>query len=136
MLLSIRPVQELANNRIDLIVLAIDSRLPLTRQIGYAALIASQEIDGTWSLATKSVASLQDFVAAVPMVRDPALRAALYPKVKTLLAGLPPELAKTVPDGNPVVGRYVRIELPGKQRTLTLAEVEVFSDGANVARIG
>ena len=30
-------------------------------------------------------------------------------------------------------GRYVRVELPGKQRTLTLAEVEVLSDGKNVA---
>jgi putative heme-binding domain-containing protein len=35
-----------------------------------------------------------------------------------------------------VNGRYVRVELPGKQRTLTLAEVEVFSDGINVARRG
>ncbi len=45
------------------------------------------------------VASLQDFVAAVPMIRDPAARAALYPKVKALLDGLPPELAKTVETG-------------------------------------
>ena len=35
-----------------------------------------------------------------------------------------------------VMGRFVRIELPGPQRTLTLAEVEVFSDGRNVARQG
>ena len=70
------------------------------------------------------------------MVRDPALRAALYPKVKALLGGLPPDLAKTVGAGKAVTGRYVRIELPGKQRTLTLAEVEVFSDGVNVARKG
>ena len=35
-----------------------------------------------------------------------------------------------------MTGRYVRIELPGKQRTLTLAEVEVYSDGKNVARKG
>jgi plastocyanin len=35
-----------------------------------------------------------------------------------------------------VSGRYVRVELPGRQRTLTLAEVQVFSDGANVALKG
>jgi putative heme-binding domain-containing protein len=35
-----------------------------------------------------------------------------------------------------MLGRYVRIELPGPQRTLTLAEVEVYSDGRNVARHG
>ena len=34
------------------------------------------------------------------------------------------------------MGRYVRIEIPGKKKTLTLAEVEVFSDGRNVARQG
>ncbi|CAN5909719.1 hypothetical protein BH11VER1_BH11VER1_09710 [soil metagenome] len=32
--------------------------------------------------------------------------------------------------------RYVRIELPGEKRTLTLAEVEVISGGENVARKG
>ena len=30
--------------------------------------------------------------------------------------------------------RYVRIELPGKKRILTLAEVEIFSGGKNIAR--
>ena len=34
------------------------------------------------------------------------------------------------------VARYVRIELPGKSRTLQLAEVEVFSGGKNVASGG
>jgi putative heme-binding domain-containing protein len=70
------------------------------------------------------------------MVRDPGARAALYPKVKALLGGLPPELAKTVETGKLVSGRYVRIELPGKQRTLTLAEVQVMSGGTNVALRG
>ena len=32
--------------------------------------------------------------------------------------------------------RFVRIELPGKGRTLTLAEVEVMSDGKNIGRSG
>ncbi len=32
--------------------------------------------------------------------------------------------------------RYVRIELPGEGRILTLAEVEVFSEGKNIARDG
>ena len=34
------------------------------------------------------------------------------------------------------VGRYVRIELPGQNRILTLSEVEVVSGGQNVARKG
>ncbi|HMO36197.1 MAG TPA: discoidin domain-containing protein, partial [Gemmatales bacterium] len=36
----------------------------------------------------------------------------------------------------PVLGRYVRIELPGKMKALTLAEVEVYSQGKNIARQG
>ncbi|MEM7391767.1 MAG: DUF1553 domain-containing protein, partial [Verrucomicrobiota bacterium] len=34
------------------------------------------------------------------------------------------------------VGRFVRIDLPGRNRILTLAEVEVMSGGKNVARTG
>lgn len=36
----------------------------------------------------------------------------------------------------PILGRYVRIELPGASEILSLAEVEVFGDADNVARRG
>lgn len=36
----------------------------------------------------------------------------------------------------PVRGRFIRIELPGNNRILSLAEVEAFSEGANVATRG
>ena len=39
-------------------------------------------------------------------------------------------------EAKPPMGRYVRIELPGEGRLLQLAEVEVFSAGANVAPRG
>src|SRR5205807_2623820 len=83
-----------------------------------------------------SVPTLRDLVTAMPLLSDASLRAALYPKVLPLLDGLPSSLA--VSRGKPTngtPGRYVRIEIPGKQ-TLTLAEVEVYSDGRNVARQG
>ncbi len=38
----------------------------------------------------------------------------------------------TLPEG-PVTGRYLRIELPGKQKILSLAEVEVFQGDRNIA---
>src|SRR5262249_38174615 len=47
---------------------------------------------------------------------------------------LPKELAGAA--GKAPKARYVRVELPGRQRTLTLAEVQVFSDGVNVALKG
>ena len=136
-LLTSRPQTELLAARADLEALAAKGRTATTRQMGYVALVAADgDIEKSWTLATKSIAALQDFVNAVPMVRDPAARAALYPKVKALLTGLPPDLAKSVENGKSVKGRYVRIELPGKQRTLTLAEVQVMSEGANVALKG
>ncbi len=35
-----------------------------------------------------------------------------------------------------LVGRYVRVDLPGERRILALAEVEVFRDGENIATTG
>src|SRR5262249_4054492 len=40
------------------------------------------------------------------------------------------------PDGRRLAGRYVRLELPGKDRILSLAEVQVFDRDDNLARRG
>ncbi len=134
-LLTARPAAELTGVRADIEKLALSANQPVIRQIGFVALI---NIDGSadkaWTLALKSAAALRDLVSAVPLIADPSLRATLYARVEPLLDGLPKELAG--PSGKEVLGRYVRIELPGNQRTLTLAEVEVFSGGRNVARQG
>jgi putative heme-binding domain-containing protein len=136
-LLTNRSPAELAEVRPDLEQLATQSALPVTRELGYVALIAADgNVDRAWSLATRSVTSLRDLVLAMPLIRDPGQRASLYPKVEPLLAGLPKELASSAGNGKMVSGRYVRIELPGRSRCLTLAEVEVYSDGRNVARQG
>jgi hypothetical protein len=39
-------------------------------------------------------------------------------------------------EGRPVAGRFVRVEVPGDGKILSLAEVQVFSGGTNVARTG
>ena len=123
--------------RADFERLATSSNTALIRQLGYVSLIAADDSpEKAWATAIQSVNGLRDFVTAVPMIRDPLQRAALYPKLLPLLEGLPKDLANTLPKNNAVMGRYIRIELPGKQRTLTLAELEVFSDGKNVARNG
>ena len=135
-LVTARP-SDLAAARGDLETIATTATNPILRRMGYTSLIAADgSPDRTWALATKSVGALRDFVTGVPQIRDPNLRAAVYPRVAELLKGLPPGLTAARPKGGAVSGRYVRIELPGKQRTLTLAEVEVYSDGKNVARGG
>src|SRR5205823_12298666 len=93
-------------------------------------------IDKAWALGMKSVTALQDLLHAMPLIRDPAVRASLYPKIEPLLQGLPKELSAAGQAGNVKKGRYVRVELPGRRKTLTLAEVEVYSDGRNIARQG
>ena len=133
-LLSNRRPAELAQVRGDLEKLATGGRRPVTRQLGFVALIATDgSIEKAWELASKSVTALVDLVSAMPLVRDPGQRASLYAKVEPLLDGLPPDLAATVRKGPVKAGRYVRVELPGRRKTLTLAEVEVYSNGRNVA---
>ncbi len=136
-LLSSRPASELSGARGELVKMATASKLPVTRQLGFVALIAADSnTDQAWVLATKSVTGLRDLLRAMPLLRDPSQRANLYPKVEPLLAGLPRELASATKGGKSLLGRYVRIELPGRRKTLTLAEVEVFSDGRNIAPRG
>lgn len=132
-----RPAAELADVRGDLEKIALTSQQPVIRQIGFVALVnIDGDVEKAWKLATKSVPALRDLVQAMPLIADPGLRASLYPKVEPLLKGLPENLASGITSGKSVKGRFVRIELPGQQRTLTLAEVEVFSEGQNVARKG
>ena len=66
---------------------------PITRQLGFLAMIAAGRVDGAWALALKDVRSLRDLVDAMPAIRDPAVRASLYPRVLPLLEGLPKESA-------------------------------------------
>ena len=137
-LLTSFDASELSDVRPDLETMAADGSLGLVRQVGYVALAAADEsVDPAWDLAAADVFSLRDLVQAMPLIVDPGVRASLYPRVSSLLEGLPESLAD--PDAEPDVGtpgRYVRIELSGRQRILTLAEVEVYSEGVNIARGG
>jgi len=135
-LLTARSAEELAKVRSELQSLATSANLPVTRQLGFVALIAADgRVDRAWDLAVKSVSTLQDLVNAMPLIRDAGLRAELYPKVAPLVGGLPASLEKSAKTSVGTAGRYVRIELRGA-KTLTLAEVEVVSDGRNVAPLG
>jgi putative heme-binding domain-containing protein len=136
-LLTGRSADELAGGRGELETMATSAKQPVFRELGFVALIAADgNIDKAWALGTKSVRALQDLVNAMPLIRDPGQRASLYPRVEPLLKGLPKELEATAPKGKVTLGRYVRIELPGKQRKLTLAEVEAYSGDRNIARQG
>lgn len=130
--LTARRAAELATARAELEKLALTAKQPILRQIGFVSLI---NVDGTadkaWALATQNAKSIVDFVNATSLISDASLRASLYDRLLPLLKGLPDSLSGA---GNTkgTQGRFVRIELPRKG-TLTLAEVEVMSNGRNVA---
>jgi putative heme-binding domain-containing protein len=129
------PQKELAELRGDIEAVATSAKRPELRRIGYAALTM---IDGrtagdpgtqAWKLAGGEPKRLIDLVEALPLIADPAVSSGLYDRITPLLGrGLGREAA--------VPGRFVRIEMPGGQRMLGLAEVEVFAGDANVARTG
>src|SRR6185295_678952 len=107
---------------------------PGLREAAWAALtFGDGSFDGAWSEASQSPAALTDLLGGIPMLFDPDFRGQAYDRVKPLLTDLPADLKATA--GRKTAGRYVRIELP-RRGTLTLAEVQVFSDGRNIAPQG
>ena len=85
LLLQNKPA-DLAAKRADLEKLAGGSQLPLTRHLGYAALItADASADKIWQRAETDPAKLADLVFSVPLIRDTGLRSSFYPKLEPLL---------------------------------------------------
>lgn len=108
-----------------------------TSRLRQAALVAVARADGNvdraWQLAQSDSGLLMELLSAAPQLGSNELRDALYPKVRGLLGP-----NGEVPVQEPVSpsGRYVRIELPGNDRILTVAELEVYSGRENIARSG
>ena len=103
------------------------------RAAGFAAMI---KVDGSAKRASdfagQSMGNMQAFLGSLGRITDAATLDSVYSSVKQLTHTLPAGLVK--PDAKPgTVGQFVRIELP-RNGTLTLAEVEVFSLGGNVAK--
>lgn len=136
-LITQRPASELQQRRSELEQMARGAELPIVRQVGFVSIIAADaSVEPAWKLAESSLSTLRDFVNAVPLIPDPSVRARLYDRIAALLDQLPTHLQPQSGVSRGTYGRFVRIELPGNRRTLTLAEVEIFSDGRNVARSG
>ncbi len=127
----------LASHRDRLQQLARDAQRPIARRVAMVALIAADEsADRVWNDSVKDIGALRDVVEAVPLIPDEPVRASLYDRVASLVRRLPPELEQQLQGAQGLSGRYVRIEIPGKNRVLTLAEVEVYSRGRNIAPQG
>jgi glucose/arabinose dehydrogenase/azurin len=104
------------------------------RQPAYAALaVADDGFDKVWADAAKSPAALADLLGGIPYLNDPEFRGKAYDRVQPLITEVPVSLAGNTKAATK--GRYVRVELP-RRGTLTLAEVQVFSGGQNIATDG
>ncbi len=135
--ISEQPASDLLATRRRLVQLVQNANRPIVRQIGFIALIAADSrTDPAWEMARKDLRSLSDLVQAMPLVTDPNLQANLYVPVRSLITDFPRDLSAQVDREPGTLGRFVRIELPGKNRVLTLAEVEVYSGQTNIAREG
>lgn len=114
--------------------LAASDASDTVKQCASAALItADGSMDAAWEIARKSPPALAGFLNALPLVPDANLRASAYDVVKNLITKLPDGMAEDL--SKQKGGRFVRIELPRKG-TLSIAEVQVFHQGRNIAGSG
>ncbi|MCW1887278.1 plastocyanin/azurin family copper-binding protein [Luteolibacter flavescens] len=133
-LLLQQPVADLKASRAGVEKL-LAVKLASVRQAALAAMIAADgSVDTVWAAASKSPGLLVDFLNAVPKVADASVRDGAFDKILPLLSSFPPALEAAL-SGKKGEARYVRVELP-RTGTLTLAEVQVFANGENVALKG
>ncbi len=110
--------------------LAAASVRPGTR-LGVLALRLELDRAGPWPGDDDPWRQLE-LLEAAPLVGDPDVRRALLSRAVDLAVRRPADRGAVPPRPT----RYVRVSLPGPARTLTLAEVEVLTDGVNVAPLG
>jgi lysophospholipase L1-like esterase/glucose/arabinose dehydrogenase/azurin len=136
-LLPMQAYDDLGNSRKRLEELATQSGTPEVRSAAWAGIAtADNTIAKVWAEGTKTPSSLTDVLNAIPRIFKHDIRNEAYGKVKVLLAPeLPADITAATSGATATKGRYVRIELP-KKGTLSLAEVQVFSGGKNIALKG
>ena len=131
------PVIDFTKYRDQLDRLATKARRPITRQVAYATLISAEgSANRLWQNSQGSTSQFRDLVRALALVDEPEIKQALEPRLTELLRRLPNLIEQQIRDAGTTRGRYVRIELPGNHRILTLAEVQAISGGSNVAPSG
>jgi putative heme-binding domain-containing protein len=131
-LLAQQPQDALRKRRKEISALVTENPVVSIRESAYAALITA---DGTpeeaWKLAEAQPHGVQELLRGIPRIADGNLRSALFDRVVSILK----DSGATAPAPG-AQARFVRIELPGRARVLTLAEVEVFQGKRNIARQG
>ena len=114
-----------------------EARRMSTRSLALASLMEQPgEMENAWQNATRSPHAMADFLDALPLVKNDTAQGAMFQRIASLIEELPPHMEGLASGDSRPVGRYVRVDLPGDARTLTLAEVEIWSDGVHVGMGG
>ncbi len=78
--------QELTAKRIGLEKLAVESRLSMIRQIGYAAMVTADGTNGpAWKVAESNPGQVADLLRSIELIPRPMLRAEFYPRIEPLV---------------------------------------------------
>jgi putative heme-binding domain-containing protein len=107
------------------------SRAVTRRQALALRLEDDSQVDACWSEHSAKAAALAELLEAGIVCRNVRTRELLLERATAYL-----ENWRAGEDVSGTPARYVRVELPGPARTLTLAEVEVEGAGTNLARQG
>ncbi|MGE3311904.1 MAG: PVC-type heme-binding CxxCH protein [Limisphaerales bacterium] len=135
-LLPLQLPDDLAKERERITRLTSPEAPKALRPAAWATLAAIDDsFDKVWPAASASPDTLADLITGIPLLNDPQFRARAFGRVRPLVASPESALGTAGTSRQATGGRFVRVELP-RRGTLTLAEVEVFSDGANIARRG
>ena len=126
--------EELSAKHSTLEKLASASQLPLTRQIGFAAMVTSgKSIDSVWEKTQSDTTHLVDLIRSLEFIPDSTLRAAFYPKVEPLLHKQDsPELRQAAIAAIVAIPRHdaetfktlAALVKSGTERTLVIASLE------------
>jgi glucose/arabinose dehydrogenase/azurin len=124
---------ELKVGRDSLTRLSRASANATTRSAAWAALAAADNsFAAVWQSASGTPPTLTDLLNGIPLLNDADFRAQAYASVRPIVTGESKLAAEAAGKGG---ARFVRIELP-RRGTLTLAEVQVFAGGQNLALKG
>ena len=107
------------------------------RQAGMLAFAVITEAPSQiWQMVNRNPALFLDLAAVLPNFPKPEWQWELFPHLVEAAENPRIDWIDRAVESGSYLPRFVRIELPGDQRILTLAEVEVIADGNNVARLG
>lgn len=135
-LLHTLPAAELATIKPHLTTIASSNDNSRLRAAAIAALIdAGDPVEDLFQTTTTSPAGAMAFLDSVALVQDAAKRGSMYRSIRQLIFDPPPQHQRNDADASSGGGRFVRIELARKS-ILTLAEVQIFSQGVNIAPCG